>query len=206
MAHKILDFFLALPAPVVVAAAFFLPALETALLLGLVVPGELVVIAAGILAGRGRVPLAPLLAASVAGAVAGDSIGYFVGRKFRDRIPARLRGRRWARACDWLRKKGPPAVFVARFTAFLRSVMPAAAGAARVRYRGFVLWDVPAGVIWGTGSVLLGYYAARQSETVIRWTGRVGLVLLAVAIVFFVRLMHRRRRGRAGRSRAGAAG
>jgi membrane-associated protein len=193
MLDKVLEIFLSIPATLVVAAAFLLPAAETAVFLGLFIPGEVVVIVAGILAGRGRVPLLPVILASVAGAFTGDTIGYFVGKHLREHVERRFHGRRWTRARDWLKRRGLPAVFVARFTAFIRSVMPAAAGAARLGYRRFALWCFPAGVLWGTGSVLLGYFAARHSEAVLRWARWGGVVLFAAAVVYLVRALRRRR-------------
>src|SRR5438105_2614086 len=79
---------------------------ETALFLGLVIPGELVVILGGALASRSRVPLAGILAAGILGPITGDSIGYFLGRRYGRRFLRRKRMEKWARARQWLRKRG----------------------------------------------------------------------------------------------------
>ncbi len=109
--------------------------------------------------------------------------------------------KRWARAQHWIKAKGAPAVFFGRFVAFLRSFVPAAAGAAKMPYRRFLPWNAAGGILWGTGSALLGYFGGQQFERVVRWTGRVGIILFVAAaallagIVFFVQ----RARGRRAR-------
>lgn len=199
MLQRLLEILRSIPAPVVIVCACVLPAAETALMAGLLVPGELVVVAAGILAARGHVPVAAVAAAAVVGAIAGDSIGYLVGRHYRHLISRRLSAKKWSRAEDWLKRRGMPAIFLARFTAFVRSVMPAAAGAAKIRYSSFALWSVPAGILWGTGSVLLGYFAGRSSESLLRWIGIAALVLIG-ALGLYAWLSRRKRRRQRGRA------
>jgi membrane protein DedA with SNARE-associated domain len=197
--EKLLEIFRSIPAPLVILAALLLPAAETALLLGLLVPGELAVVAAGLYASGGGVPLAAVMVAAVVGSIAGDSIGFFVGRRFRTTISHRLSAKRWQRAQEWLKRKGMPAIFLARFTPFLRSVMPPAAGAAKVRYRVFLLWSVPAGILWGAGSALLGYYAARTSGA-LHWAAGIAFVLLLAFLVATWASPKRRRARRAARA------
>ena len=198
MLQKLLEILRSIPEPLVVAAACLLPAAETALMAGLLIPGELIVVAAGILAARGNVPVAAVIAAAIVGAIAGDSIGFLVGRRFRNVIAHRFSKKKWSKAQDWLKRRGAPSIFLARFTAFVRTVMPAAAGAARIPYRVFLLWDVPAGILWGAGSVLLGYYAAGSSEAILRWVALAAAVLVACLGAFaWVSRKRRRHRPRA---------
>lgn len=199
MLEKILELLREIPPWLVIAAACLLPAAETALMAGLVIPGELIAVGAGLLAGRGHVPVAAVAVAAVVGAVAGDTIGYVVGRHFRKAIAHRLSKKSWTKAQDWLRRRGAPAVFLARFTAFVRSFMPAAAGAAKLPFPKFLLWTVPAGILWGTGSVLLGYYAGRQSAHVLHWTGGIAVVLIAGFLVY-TRLTRQKRAKRRAHS------
>src|SRR5512134_758490 len=132
--RRIAEFFHSIPAPLAVAAVFLAPLLETAIFLGVVLPGELVVIVGGALASRGRVPLAAVLAAAILGPIVGDTIGYFVGRHYARRVWRGKRREKWSKARLWLRRRGASAVFVGRFTAFLRSIIPAAAGAVRLPF------------------------------------------------------------------------
>ena len=195
MLERFLELFQSIPAGLVIAAAFLLPAAETALLVGLLVPGELTVVAAGVAAARGGAPLAAVIGAAALGSIAGDSIGFFVGRRLRRTIKKNLSVRRWNRAQEWLKRKGMPAIFLARFTPFLRSVMPPAAGAARIRYPVFFPWCAAAGLLWGAGSVLLGYFAARHAALLVHWVGVIAFVLLAAFLV----MSWSRRRRRIGR-------
>ncbi|PYQ34528.1 MAG: DedA family protein [Acidobacteria bacterium] len=202
MVHRIVELFLSVPAAVAIFVVFLLAAGETALFLGLVIPGELVVILGGALASRSRVPLAGILAAGILGPITGDSIGYFLGRRYGRRFLRRRRMEKWARARQWLRKRGAKAVFLGRFTAFLRSIIPAAAGIARMPYRRFLPWSVAAGVLWGAGSALLGYSAGRSYEKLGRMSQELSLAILAVVVVaaglYFLRrrLLRKRRRSR----------
>jgi membrane-associated protein len=200
MLHRLLELLDSIPGAVVLVAACLLPAAETALMIGLLIPGELIVVAAGIRAANGDLPVAAVAAAAVVGAIAGDSLGYLFGRHFRKAISRRLSAKRRSKAEEWLKRRGQPAIFLARFTPFLRSVMPAAAGAATIRYRSFLLWSAPAGILWGTGSALLGYYAARNSEVVLQWTTAVTLALIAGLVAgawLLQKKRNKRRRSRA---------
>jgi membrane-associated protein len=205
--RRFIEAFLSIPGPLAVAAVLVLTAGETALFLGFLIPGELVVILGGVLAARGRAPLLYVVLAGVLGPIIGDSIGYFVGRRYGRRFLDGKRRKRWAKARAWLRRKGASAVFLGRFTAFLRSVVPAAAGVARLPYRRFLPWNVAAGVLWGTGSALLGYFAGRNYEALARkaslWS--IGLCVVVAAVIGVVilrrRLRARRRRTTARRKR-----
>ena len=199
MLDRFVSLFFSIPGPWAVGAVFFLAASETALFVGFLIPGELAVILGGVLASRSHVPLAGVIAAAVAGPVLGDSIGYFIGRRYGENVSHRRVKKRWARAQQWIKAKGAPAVFFGRFVAFLRSFVPAAAGAAKMPYRRFLPWNAAGGILWGTGSALLGYLGGQQFERVVHWTGRVGIILFAAAaallagIVFFVQRARRHR-------------
>ena len=196
MVERLLKAFLSIPAFWVVAAVFLLSAGETALFLGFVIPGELTVILGGVLASRAHVPLPAVLAASILGPILGDSIGYYLGRRYGENVSHRHRRKRWASAQRWVRTKGAPAVFLGRFVAFVRSFIPPAAGVSKMPYRKFFPWNAAAGVLWGTGSALLGYFAGENLEAIANTMGWLGLCLLGVAIVIFsgIRFFAPRRR------------
>lgn len=207
MLERLIAAFFSIPGPLAVGAVFLIAAAETALFVGFVLPGEVAVILGGVLAARAHVPLAGVLAASVAGPILGDSIGYLVGRRYGENVSHRRLKKRWAKAQGWIQKKGAPAVFFGRFVAFLRSVVPAAAGVAKMPYRRFFPWSVAAGVLWGTGSAMLGYVAGGNFEEVLRWTQRAGIALFAAVvvvaggIVIFLKLRRARRQVTDGRRR-----
>ena len=112
---------------------------EAALFIGFVLPGETSVIVAGVVASQGRVNIVALCVLVVVAAIIGDSVGYFVGQRWGSRIleMKMLQRRREDvdRAIEGLRKRGPFYVFLGRFTAFLRAVMPGLAGLSRMKYQ-----------------------------------------------------------------------
>jgi membrane-associated protein len=191
---------LRLAGPLVLVAVFALPALEASTLLGLVVPGELALVLGGVLAHQGRVPLWAAAVAGAAGAVVGDSLGYAVGRTVGERLLARMprrlvEPRQVERATALLRRLGGRAVFLGRFTAALRALVPGLAGIAGMPYRTFLVWNLAGGVLWATGFVLLGFAAGPAWRTAERIAGGVGLALLgAIVVVAAVTLLVRRLR------------
>jgi membrane-associated protein len=177
---------------------------ETAVFLGFVLPGETAVVLGGVLASRGHLSLATLAAVVVAAAVAGPIVGYEIGRRMGDRIFAArpLRGVPGGlhRARSVLRERGGLAVLLGRFVAFVRAVMPAAAGAARVPYRTFLFYNVLGGLIWGVGYCLLGY-AAGSAYSAIESRVGAGLAIAVAAVVVAGLALWAVRRRRAAASR-----
>jgi len=160
---------------------------EDAVFVGFVVPGETAAVLAGVGAGLGHVALPLSLVVVVAAAIIGDSVGYEVGRRFfgprvlTHRFLAR-HASRIERAQGFLRRRGGIAVFLGRFTAFFRAMMPALAGASRMPYRRFLLWNALGGVVWGTVFVVLGYVAGASYHQVEKQVGR-GIALALVVVV-----------------------
>jgi membrane-associated protein len=123
----------------------------------------------------------------VAAAVIGPLVGYEIGRRMGDRLFASRVLRRIPGGVDRtravLRDRGGLGVLLGRFVAIVRALMPAAAGAAPVRYAVFLRWNLLGGVIWGVGYTLLGYLAG-SAYTVIEKRVGVGLAIaLAVLVV-----------------------
>ncbi|MEP6760324.1 MAG: DedA family protein [Sporichthyaceae bacterium] len=172
---------------------------EAAIFVGFVLPGETAVILGGVLASNGRLSLAWLLVLVVVAAIVGDSVGYEVGRLAGPRIlrsrPLRRHQDRLDGARKFLRRRGGMAVFLGRFTAFLRAVMPALAGLSQMPYRRFLAYNAAGGLVWGVGVALLGYFAGASYKKVESLLGRGSAVLLVlVALTAFV-VWRRRRRG-----------
>ena len=94
----------------------------------------------------------------------------------------RSRRERLDRAREFLARRGGAAVFLGRFVAFFRAVMPALAGTAGMRYRRFLAFNAAGGIVWGTGVVLLGYLAGTSYAAVERTVGR-GVALAVAGIV-----------------------
>lgn len=174
-----------------------LAALETPAFVGLFVPGELALLAGGYIAHQDNARLGVMMAAAAVGAVAGDSIGYEVGRRFggglqRSRLGRKVGAERWAKAESYLEAKGGRAILIGRFIGVLRALVPAVAGAARMPYRRFLVWNALGAVIWAPGMVAAGYLAGSSYQRVERYLGRAGLILaIAVGVLAAVVLSAR---------------
>ena len=164
---------------------FAVPALESSAFVGFVFPGEVALILGGVLAYEGRVSLAAVLVAAIAGCVIGDSVGYAVGRRHGRRMLDGTVGRfvnskHLDRAQGYLAERGGKAVFLGRFTAALRVLMPGLAGMSGLPYRTFLGYNVAGAVGWGTLSVMLGYLGGSSWRHVEHIASRIGLAALAV--------------------------
>jgi membrane protein DedA with SNARE-associated domain len=187
------------------AVVFLGAALESAAFLGLLVPGESLVIVSGVLAAAGLFELPALIGVVSAGAVVGDSIGYELGRRLgrpwllRRGARVGFRRDRIAAVDAFFERHGGKAVLIGRFIGFLRALAPFVAGSSRMPYPRFLAYNVAGGVLWSTACVLLGYFLGAAWPIAERWVGRAGLVLgLAVvaAAAWWLRRRHRRRDGR----------
>jgi membrane protein DedA with SNARE-associated domain len=171
------------PAYGVVAALVFG---ETAVFLGFVLPGEAAVVLGGALASRGHISIVLLVVIVVVTAVLGPLVGYEIGRRMGDRLFAARALRRIpggvARARSTLQARGGMGVLLGRFVAILRALVPAAAGAAQVPYRTFLLFNAVGGIIWGVGYCLLGYLAGSAYVAVEKKVGA-GLAAAVVVLV-----------------------
>lgn len=189
---------LAVPGPWAYAVIGLLVFVEAALFVGFVVPGETAVLLGGLLASTGHLSLPALLALVVGAGVLGDSVGFEVGRRLGPRItelrPLRRHRRRIESARTYLRERGGRAVVLGRFTAFLRAMMPALAGASRMSYRRFLAFNVLGGLLWGAGVTLLGYFAGSSIDRVAASLGHTSAALLIIAAVAGILTWHHRRR------------
>ncbi len=187
---------------------FALVALEASAFIGFLFPGEIACILGGVLAFEGRVSLVAAMAAAVSGAVIGDSVGYAVGRRYGERLLNRLPKRllkpeHIEQAKAAVTRLGGKAVFVGRFTAALRVLVPGMCGMARMPYRTFASYNVAGGLAWAGGSVLLGYLAGAGWRRLNHALSVAGLSLLGVvAVVGLVVLVVRRRRAATERREA----
>jgi membrane protein DedA with SNARE-associated domain len=170
--------------------------LETSILVGLVVPGDSIVLVAstGVM---GAVEYFSLVAAVIVGALGGESVGFALGRYFGPRIRASKLGQRigenhWHRAEIYLDRRGGIAVFISRFLPVLHSLIPLTVGMSTMRYRKFMAWTVPACVIWAFAYVSVGAAAAgsyRQLSSQLHFAGYifVGIIALFAVVVLLVK-------------------
>jgi membrane-associated protein len=163
---------------------------EAALFVGFIFPGETAVLVAGVVASQDHVNVGVVAVLVVAAAITGDSVGYAIGRRYGESLMklSILKHRRVAldRALEGLRRRGPIYVFIGRFTAFLRAVMPALAGMSRMNYRRFLIANAAGAIIWGVTFTLLGYFAGTALARIENYASWVGLAVLIAMIAFFV--------------------
>lgn len=185
---RLTDLLLGLHGPAAYTAIGLLAAAEASAFIGLFVPGELAVLLGGVLAFQGKVSFPTMAAVSSAGAIAGDSVGYFIGKRFGPRLRASRLGRivgatRWERATRFLERRGAGAVIIGRFTAALRVLVPGLAGMTRMPYGRFLAANIAGGIVWATGFTAAGFAAGGAWRQVERMAGRASLVLLALLVV-----------------------
>lgn len=201
MNDRIAALVLGLPGWAALIAVFALPALESSAFVGFIFPGEIALLLGGVLAQQGHVPVVAVLAAGFAGAVLGDSLGYAIGHRYRRRVLDGALGRfvkrdHLDRAERFLADRGGRAVFLGRFTAALRVMVPGAAGMVRMRYLTFLVYNVAGAAGWVTLSVMLGYLGGSSWQHVAHTASRVGLVaLVALVLLLAGGVVWRRARG-----------
>jgi membrane protein DedA with SNARE-associated domain len=178
-------------------------ALECAAFLGLLVPGESLVLASGFFAHEGILRLDAVMVAAAVGATVGDNIGYRLGCRF-GREWLLHHGRRFGitrerlgRAESFFSRHGPKAVFFGRFVGFARALVPFVAGASRMPYRRFFVYNALGAVLWAVGFVLLGYALGASWRLAEQWIGRATTILVVAGALTaaMVWLRRRRRRG-----------
>jgi membrane-associated protein len=156
---------------------------------GIPVPGETSLIAAAVLASQGHLSLPLVIVVAAGAAIVGDNLGYLLGR----------RGGRWLlkrpgwaedrreqlleRGEVFFERHGGKAVFLARWLPWLRATAAWLAGASRMRWPRFLLWNALGGVAWATSIGLAAYLFGKAAATAI---GAAGIVLLALAVVVAV--------------------
>jgi len=174
---------------------------ESALFVGFVLPGETAVLLGGVLANQHRVSLSVIATVAVVAAILGDTVGFWVGRHvghwflelavFRKRRPEIDVGLRA------VHDHGGRAVFLARFTAFLRPIVPGLAGTAGMPYRRFFAFNAAGALVWAGGLTLLGFAAGASYTRVESVAGTASKVVLVVLVlVVLAAFLWRRRRVR----------
>ena len=186
-----------LPAVVIYILAAILVAGETAVIFGLVAPAEATLLLVGFLAYAGTLRLGPAIVIMIAAALLGDALAFRAGRRYGPRLRAGKWGRRvgderWAKADGMLDRLGGRGIFVARWIAFVRTLMPRLAGAGGMPYRRFAPWNAAGVITWVGGSVVLGYLAGTSYETVSRYLGQAtGAVLVLLLTIVGIVLVGR---------------
>jgi membrane-associated protein len=161
---------------------------ETGMFVGFFLPGDSLLVTAGVFAGAGHLKLAWLLSLVALCAIAGDQMGYWIGRKAGDGLYRRedsliFKKRHLERAHEFYERHGAKTVIIARFIPIIRTFCPPVAGAAKMTYKRYLLFDIAGGILWVWGMVLLGYTLGRTVPNVDK---RIHYIIAAVIVLSFM--------------------
>jgi membrane-associated protein len=140
---------------------------ETGFFVGFFLPGDSLLVTAGVFAATGQLHISELVLLVPLCAIVGDQIGYWIGRKAGQALYRRedslvFRKKHLQRAHEFYEKYGGKTVILARFVPIVRTFCPPVAGAAEMAYGRYLAYDIAGGVLWGGGMVLGGYFLGRQ--------------------------------------------
>jgi membrane protein DedA with SNARE-associated domain len=182
---------------------------ETGAFVGLLVPGETVMILGGATAGQGATDIYLLIAIAWVCAFAGDSTSFFIGRLLGREFLMRHGPRfgigeeRLAQVDDYFERHGGKTIFLGRFVGFVRAFAPFIAGSSGMRYRGFVPYSILGTGLWVSSALVVGYLFSRNIDSALDYAGK-GAFALGVLIVLIVGTVALRRHFRVAENRRAA--
>lgn len=163
---------------------FFAALSEAIVLIGAVIPGTAIILAAAAIVGASRSPVWPILLAAILGAIAGDGISYWMGHRYKHRIPQMWPFRRYPRLLDqgdaYFASHGGKSVFIARFLPGVRAVVPISAGLSGMSVPRFYTANILSALIWAPVHVLPATALGASAAVLGQASGRL-LVMLAIA-------------------------
>ena len=160
---------------------------ETAAFVGFFAPGEFTIILGGVLAGEGTLSLQLLIGIAWAACVAGDAIGFFLGRRLgrdwalRHGPKVRLTEERFAKVEAFFHNHGGKTIFIGRWLGLIRPLMPFTAGASGMSYKRFAPYDVLGAGLWSITWCLLGYIFWQSFQQLAANAGR-GTLAFAILL------------------------
>ncbi len=158
---------------------------ESGLLFGFFLPGDSLLLTAGILASQGFIDIALLLIFSFVAAVLGDNVGYTTGKRLGRRLFSKKESRFFnpkhlIAAQNFYEKHGGKTIILARFVPLIRTFAPIVAGMGNMKYSTFFVYNLVGGLLWAVGVTLIGYFLGRAIPDVDRY------LLLVIAVVVLV--------------------
>jgi undecaprenyl-diphosphatase len=161
---------------------------ETGAFVGLVVPGETVMLLGGAVAGQGAIDIYLLIAVAWFSAWAGDTTSFFIGRRLgREFVITHgprfgISHERFEKVEDYFSRHGGKTIFIGRFISLVRAFAPFIAGSSGMRYRAFVPYSILGTGLWASAHILVGYFFSRSIDTAGKYAAK-GAFLLATLIV-----------------------
>jgi membrane-associated protein len=161
---------------------------ETGMFVGFFLPGDSLLVTAGVFAGAGHVSLSTLLIFVTLCAIAGDQLGYWIGRVAGQNLYKRedsrfFKKRHLERAHNFYERYGGKTIILARFVPIVRTFCPPVAGAAKMSYSRYLIYDVAGGIVWVWSMTLLGYTLGRTVPNIDR---RIHIVIAVVIIASLI--------------------
>jgi len=161
---------------------------ETGMFVGFFLPGDSLLVTAGVFAGAGHVSLSTLLIFVTLCAIAGDQLGYWIGRVAGQNLYNRedsrfFKKRHLERAHNFYERYGGKTIILARFVPIVRTFCPPVAGAAKMSYSRYLIYDVAGGIVWVWSMTLLGYTLGRTVPNIDR---RIHIVIAVVIIASLI--------------------
>ena len=161
---------------------------ETGLLVGFILPGDSLLVTAGILAAAGTLSLPLVITVSVAAAIIGDSVGYELGARVGPRLFRRPKSRLFnpknvERAQAYFNRYGARTLVLARFIPVVRTFAPPVAGVAKMPYRRFLTFNALGGLLWGAGVPTAAYFLGQLIPNLDRYLLVVIGVVIAISLI-----------------------
>ena len=189
---------------------------ETGLAAGFFLPGDSLLVVAGLFAAAGKLNIAVLLATLFIAAVVGDAVGYYTGLKMGPRIFSRQKSiffkpSHLLKAQAFYEKYGGKTIIIARFVPIVRTFAPIVAGAAQMTYRKFVVFNVIGGFLWVFSMILGGFFLGNFVERAfgIKLEDHIEKVVIIVVLLSIMPMLIeylKSRREKARIARSGSAG
>ncbi len=162
---------------------FLLAFLESLAFVGLLIPGSVAVIFAGFLASQGILDIGDLLWFAAAGAILGDSLSFYLGRRGTVIFKPTNKIFKLAhlkKGEAFFRKHGGKSVFLGRFIGWIRPIIPFIAGVFKLDKKTFIVWNILSGILWAVAHLAIGYFFGQAWQTVEIWSTRLGIFLTAL--------------------------
>jgi membrane protein DedA with SNARE-associated domain len=166
--------------------------LERSIFIGLIVPGDLILALGGVYASNHKMNLVAVIVIGTFAAMTGESLGFLLGRHYGNRMVRRIPfvggwlARKLEESEDYFKKHGGMTVAIGRYATAAGAFIPFTAGAGKMSYRTFILFDAPAIVVWATGISIFGYVFGQHLAFIDKMLSRFGYLVLGLAVVFFL--------------------
>lgn len=162
---------------------------ESGMLVGFFLPGDTLLIGAGVIASQGKLPLLWLIVVVALAAIIGDNVGYYIGkgagpRLFTKKDGILFRHEYIVRAEGFYEKHGGKTVMIARFIPIIRTFAPVVAGVGKMSHKKFIAFTIAGGLAWSAGIILLGYWFGTKVPNLDRYIQYViaAVVLLSLGL------------------------